>query len=259
MHDIFDLRPAAIIERLDLRRPIYRNTAAYGHFGRSDKRLHVGAHRPRGRAQEGGGGDRLTPAARVVRVQPDVPAIHRAFDYLSAARAGALPVGTVVRVPLHGRRVRGWVLDPDVAAPEAPRERLREVLAVVSAGPPADVVDLCRWAAWRWAGPLATFLRAASPPNVVRFDSAPELEAAVYPGPAMSGAELHLVAPRDDRCAAARARGLDAGDRSVGGPGRAQRGRMARRGTRGGHPRLRTCRRGAHRALAARRARGRAS
>ena len=32
----FDLRPAAIIERLDLRRPIYAQTAAYGHFGRSD-------------------------------------------------------------------------------------------------------------------------------------------------------------------------------------------------------------------------------
>ncbi len=32
---IFDLRPAAIIEALDLRRPVYRRTAAYGHFGRS--------------------------------------------------------------------------------------------------------------------------------------------------------------------------------------------------------------------------------
>jgi S-adenosylmethionine synthetase len=32
----FDLRPAAIIERLDLRRPIYQKTAAYGHFGRND-------------------------------------------------------------------------------------------------------------------------------------------------------------------------------------------------------------------------------
>ncbi len=32
----FDLRPAAIIERLDLRRPIYQPTAAYGHFGRTD-------------------------------------------------------------------------------------------------------------------------------------------------------------------------------------------------------------------------------
>ncbi len=35
--DVFDLRPLAIIRELDLRRPIYRRTAAYGHFGRSDK------------------------------------------------------------------------------------------------------------------------------------------------------------------------------------------------------------------------------
>ncbi|HEY5302452.1 MAG TPA: methionine adenosyltransferase [Acidimicrobiales bacterium] len=33
---LFDLRPAAIIRDLDLRRPIYRRTAAYGHFGRAD-------------------------------------------------------------------------------------------------------------------------------------------------------------------------------------------------------------------------------
>ena len=33
---VFDLRPAAIIQQLDLRRPIYRQTAAYGHFGRMD-------------------------------------------------------------------------------------------------------------------------------------------------------------------------------------------------------------------------------
>ena len=37
--EVFDLRPAAIIRDLDLRRPIYRKTAAYGHFGRSDKEL----------------------------------------------------------------------------------------------------------------------------------------------------------------------------------------------------------------------------
>ncbi len=34
--DIFDLRPAAIIEYLDLLRPIYRKTSAYGHFGRNE-------------------------------------------------------------------------------------------------------------------------------------------------------------------------------------------------------------------------------
>lgn len=36
---VFDLRPSAIIRELDLRRPIYRQTAAYGHFGRTDINL----------------------------------------------------------------------------------------------------------------------------------------------------------------------------------------------------------------------------
>ncbi len=36
IQDNFDLRPAAIIETFDLRRPIYKQTAAYGHFGRTD-------------------------------------------------------------------------------------------------------------------------------------------------------------------------------------------------------------------------------
>ncbi|MGN0273064.1 MAG: methionine adenosyltransferase domain-containing protein, partial [Lachnospiraceae bacterium] len=35
----FDLRPAGIIKMLDLRRPIYKQTAAYGHFGRNDLNL----------------------------------------------------------------------------------------------------------------------------------------------------------------------------------------------------------------------------
>ena len=33
---VFDLRPAAIIEQLDLRKPIYRQLAAYGHLGREE-------------------------------------------------------------------------------------------------------------------------------------------------------------------------------------------------------------------------------
>ena len=33
---VFDFRPAGIIKMLDLRRPIYKKTAAYGHFGRTD-------------------------------------------------------------------------------------------------------------------------------------------------------------------------------------------------------------------------------
>jgi S-adenosylmethionine synthetase len=34
--EIFPMKPAAIIKQLDLLRPVYRKTAAYGHFGRND-------------------------------------------------------------------------------------------------------------------------------------------------------------------------------------------------------------------------------
>ena len=36
MEKVFDLRPTAIIRSLDLRKPIYRKLAAYGHMGRED-------------------------------------------------------------------------------------------------------------------------------------------------------------------------------------------------------------------------------
>ncbi len=39
IRQVFDMRPAAIINRLGLRKPIYRQTAAYGHFGRTDVTL----------------------------------------------------------------------------------------------------------------------------------------------------------------------------------------------------------------------------
>ena len=40
VNDNFDMRPKAIVEKLDLLRPIYRQTAAYGHFGRTEKDLY---------------------------------------------------------------------------------------------------------------------------------------------------------------------------------------------------------------------------
>ena len=43
---VFDLRPAAIIRDLDLRKPIYRPLAAYGHMGPRGPRRQVGSHRP---------------------------------------------------------------------------------------------------------------------------------------------------------------------------------------------------------------------
>lgn len=141
----------------------------------------MGVHRPRRAAAQGRRGARLTFEGRVDRVVPDVPAIDRELDYTVPAEvAGTVEIGTIVRVPLHGRRVRGWVVDEGVE-PEAPAERLRPVLAAVSAGPSAEVVDLTRYAAWRWAGPRTTFLRAGSPPNVVAPGTAPEPDVAVFP------------------------------------------------------------------------------
>jgi primosomal protein N' (replication factor Y) len=100
-------------------------------------------------------------------------------------------------VPLHGRRVRGWVLERDpVLPPDLDREQLQDVIEVVSAGPTVEVVDLCRWAAWRWAGPLSAFLRAASSPNRVPADGPVDVEVAVYPGDVRRGCELWVVGPR---------------------------------------------------------------
>ena len=89
-------------------------------------------------------------------------------------------VGTIVRVPLHGRRVRGWVV-ADGVEPEAAASTLRPLAKVVSDGPPAEVVELCRWAAWRYAGPLPLLLRSASPPNVVPASTGHEIHTAVFP------------------------------------------------------------------------------
>lgn len=106
-------------------------------------------------------------ATRVCRVVPDVAAVDRAFDYsVPDDLADLVRVGSVVRVPLHGRRVRGWVVADGVTA-ETAGERLLALLAVVSEGPPGDVVDLAAWVAHRYAGSRVALLRSASPPNRV--------------------------------------------------------------------------------------------
>jgi primosomal protein N' (replication factor Y) len=106
--------------------------------------------------------------ARICRVLADVTAVDRAFDYsVPEALDPLVRVGAIVRVPLHGRRVRGWVVE-DAVGPGSPTGTLLDVLAVVSAGPPPDVVALTEWIARRWAGPRVAVLRSASAPNHVR-------------------------------------------------------------------------------------------
>lgn len=143
---------------------------------------------------------------RVCRVLPDVSAVERAFDYLVPDElVPTVSVGTVVRVVLHGRRVRGWVLALDVE-PDVDPAKLRPVLQVVSAGPPAAVVDLAHEVAYRWAGPLGAVLRSASPANNVDPASLRPPDAEVQL-PALDAAT-------DDVARAADALGTDAAGRA---------------------------------------------
>jgi primosomal protein N' (replication factor Y) len=72
----------------------------------------------------------------------------------------------MVRIPLAGRRVGGWVLEVDVDPPA--EVDLVPIAKVSGLGPSAETIELCRWAAWRWAGRLSTFLGAASPATMVQ-------------------------------------------------------------------------------------------
>ena len=109
------------------------------------------------------------PAA--VSVRPDVVAIDKVFTYAvpeawhADGRAARLEVGSMVRIDLHGRRVGGWVTELGVAPPAG--VRLSPLARLRGQGPPPDLMDLARWAAWRWAGSEVTFLRLASPSRVV--------------------------------------------------------------------------------------------
>jgi primosomal protein N' (replication factor Y) len=99
----------------------------------------------------------------VVRVLPDVPAIDKEFDYLVPAGA-TVEVGDVVRIDLHGRRVGAWVVAVDVAPPAD--VALRPLAKVSGPGPAPELIELAGWAARRWAGRRASFLRTAAPPGV---------------------------------------------------------------------------------------------
>lgn len=115
--------------------------------------------------------------ALVVRVLVDEPAITKQFDYVvPPALRDHVRVGTMVRVSLGPRRVGGWVvaLDPEPSTHVA----LKPIAKVTGWGPSADVIELCRWAAWRWAGRIGPPLVTASPPGAV-----PGLPPPERPGP----------------------------------------------------------------------------
>lgn len=136
----------------------------------------------------------LEASPLVVRVLPDVPAIDKTFDYLvPEPLRDQVRVGDVVRVELHGRRVGAWVVAVGVEPP--PGVVLRPLAKRSGRGPGADLQELARWAAHRWAGRPASFLKPASPPRVV-----PALPASADapPRPSTASREVRRLPPGED-------------------------------------------------------------
>lgn len=105
----------------------------------------------------------------VVRVVPDVSGIDKTFDYVVPDGVDTVPIGSIVRVELHGRRVDAWVVDHVSTAEIGDLDyELKPLLAFLSVGPSSATVDLARWAAYRCAGPLRAVLATASPDKRVK-------------------------------------------------------------------------------------------
>ncbi|MCE9622021.1 MAG: hypothetical protein K8R99_06745 [Actinomycetia bacterium] len=105
----------------------------------------------------------------VARVVPNVTGLDKQFDYLvPELLRDQVAVGSLVRVPLHGRRVGGWVVAFGAPDPALAADKLMPLAKWSSIGPSAELVDLARWAAPRWGTDrLRPFLLAASPPTMV--------------------------------------------------------------------------------------------
>ncbi len=129
----------------------------------------------------------------IVRVLPDVPGLGKSFDY-GVPDGQEVRIGTRVRVKLHGRAVGGWVVEKGVEPPVGVTPL--PISAVSGYGPPVGVIELAEWASWRWAMPVATLLRTASPERNVRSLPVPPPRPASITSP--GGVELRRTSPSSD-------------------------------------------------------------
>ncbi|MGH9104475.1 MAG: hypothetical protein ACRDZX_01300 [Acidimicrobiales bacterium] len=124
----------------------------------------MGGDQPAGRLQAG---RRAVAEDLVARVVPDVAGFDRDLDYLvPRAMAGPLHEGSLVQIPLQGRKVRGWVSAYPVDPPAT--VSLRALVKVLGWGPEPELFALARWAAWRWASRRRWLLVTASAKTLVR-------------------------------------------------------------------------------------------
>lgn len=127
----------------------------------------MGIRRRRGPARPSRG----QPLSAIVRVVPDVPSFSVDDGFRYASGDLDLEVGAQVRVPLGGRRTRGWVIDQE----EGSLEGLREVVSRSGSAPVFDRRTLVtlRWAAGHYVAPLSVLLGKSAPPNLPRRAALP--------------------------------------------------------------------------------------
>lgn len=144
------------------------------------------------------GRDRRPPLAAVLtgdiaQVVPDIPtfAVDAGFSY-QVPPALRVEVGTVVRVPLSGRIVRGYV----TSLRSGNVDSLRAIKQVSSELPAfhAKLLDTLRWAAIHYVGPLSVMLKKALPPNLPKPVRVPVLDEVPLGLPASALAEVTAAA-----------------------------------------------------------------
>jgi primosomal protein N' (replication factor Y) len=100
-------------------------------------------------------------------------------------------LGSRVRIDLHGRRIGAWVVEDDVAP--IPGVATKPLAGSRGSGPPPGLLAVAEWAAWRWAGPLTSFLGTASPGTVVRGVAGVEVRRPSTTFPSPGGGSVALV------------------------------------------------------------------
>lgn len=119
----------------------------------------------------GPAGSATTPTTPRSAITPRSAATEQTAKPIAAKHAadGAelVKLGTIVRFPLSGRRVGGWIVGVDVE-PATELAKLKPLSKLSGLGPSEELLSLSRWASWRWWGKPAHFLRTASPDHVVR-------------------------------------------------------------------------------------------
>ena len=170
VRQVFDLRPGAIVRDLDLKKPGYKRTAAYGHFGRpgftweDTPRLDEFKLAARSLSRRSRRSPPVSATLRVVtvaRVLPDVTGLDKTFDYARPRvdLRDRRVVGAVVRVELHGRRVGGWIVELDPVDALVRRDALKPIAqGHRSRSRSLELIELAGWASVRWAGRRRHFL-----------------------------------------------------------------------------------------------------